>query len=164
MELISERLVYNKITNAEFPDYRSWYTNDEVMKYITGKGLTEQEAGARFKKALETNGKTPEMGFYAVYKKKEGVFTGIAKIVYFKDDQAEVGYGSLPEFWGKGYASEMLLCLVNYSRSLPRIKELIAIVNPENAASKKVLTNQRFVWHETNLEDGRPVEYYRLIL
>jgi RimJ/RimL family protein N-acetyltransferase len=164
MDLISERLVYHKITIAEISDYMRWYMNDEVMKYITGRGLTRQEAQARFEKVLAVNEKHPEVGFYSVKIKKETTFIGIAKLVHVTEEQAEVGYGSLPEFWGQKYASEMLRCLVHYAKEIPQIKELMAVVHPENAASIKILTNQNFTLYETAFEDSNPAEYYRLDL
>ena len=69
MQLNSERLIFTKATETDRKNYLSWYTNDTVMKYITGKGMTDEAANARFEFALETNNKFPELGFYAVNKK-----------------------------------------------------------------------------------------------
>ncbi len=134
------------------------------MKYITGHALTKEEAQARFEKVIRTNKKNAGMGFYSVQEKGQNMFVGIAKLVHVRNKQAEVGYGSLPEFWGKKIASEMLRCLVEYARTLPQYKELIGIVHPKNSASKKVLANQSFELYEKGFEDGRPVEYYKLVL
>ncbi|MDN5200231.1 GNAT family N-acetyltransferase [Fulvivirgaceae bacterium BMA10] len=164
MELISERLVYTKVSEAEFDNYMSWYTSDEVMKHITGKGLTYEEGRARFERTLRINQAYSDIGFYAVKKKDDDTFVGIAKLTRYKDKQAEVGYGSLPAFWGQGYATEMLCCLVNYAKTMPWIKELIGIVDPDNQGSVKVLTNHGFKLYEKNILDGKPAAYYRLKL
>jgi len=132
------------------------------MKYITGKGMTDEAAKARFEFAIETNNKFPELGFYSTNKKDDNTFVGLVKLVYYGKDQAEIGYGLMHEFWGKKYAAEMLKCFVDYSITLPKIKELIAIVDPENIPSKKILTNQSFTYLKKGLENERPVEYYIL--
>jgi len=164
MPLISERLIYHKITKAEFGGYMSWYTNDAVMKHINGKGLTIPEAQHRFTKALEINQLFPELGFYAVKDILDNTFVGIAKLVYTKEEEAEVGYGTLPQFWGKGYASEMLESLIHYSKEISTIKELIAVVNQENIASKRVLEKQGFNLYKSDFENKKPVQYYKLFL
>ena len=164
MNLTSERLVFKKATESDRINYLSWYTNDTVMKFITGKGMTDEAANARFEYALETNNKYPELGFYSANKKEDNTFVGLVKLVYYKGNQAEIGYGLMPKYWGKKYASEMLRCFVNYSKSISKIKELIAIVDPKNIASKKILTNQSFKFFKKGLEDNRPAEYFKLDL
>jgi len=164
MELTSERLVYKKATNSDRSNFVSWYTNDVVMKFITGSALTNEEANTRFEKALETNETYPELGFYSAYKKDDNAFIGLVKLIYYKDSQAEIGYGLLPEFWSNKYATEMLRCFVNYSKRISKIKELIGIVDPNNVASKKVLTNQSFKFFKKGVEDNRPAEYFKLDL
>lgn len=162
MELKSERLIIKKATEPDRENYLSWYTSDTVMKYITGKGMTDEAANARFEFALETNQNFPELGFYAVNKRDVNSFVGLGKLVYYGKDQAEVGYGLLPEYWGKKYAAEMLKCFIDYSITLPKIKELIAIVDPDNIPSKKILANKSFTYLKKGLENERPVEYYIL--
>ncbi|ELR73548.1 acetyltransferase, gnat family, putative [Fulvivirga imtechensis AK7] len=162
MYLASERLVYSKFRESEYAIYASWYTNAAVMKHITGKALTEQEARERFGKAMATNQEHPDMGFFAARLKATNQFIGIAKLAYYQSEYIEVGYGFLPEYWGKGFATEMLTFLVDYSRHLPGGRDLIAIVDPKNTGSKKVLTNQGFVLYDSKPEDGRPTEYYKL--
>jgi RimJ/RimL family protein N-acetyltransferase len=162
MDLVSERLSYHKFTPADFTDYLKWYTNDEVMKYITGQGLTQTQAEARFKIALGINEQHPDAGLYAVKKRGSDQFVGIAKFVYKDPHEAEVGYGMMPEYWGKGYGSEILDCMVKLSKKHHRITRLIAIVNPENHGSVKVLAKKGFVFYKKEIEDNFPVEYYKL--
>ena len=161
MDLVSERLSYHKFTPTDINDYLSWYTHDEVMKHITGRGLTQDEAQARFKIALGINAQHPDAGFYAVRKRGADVFVGIAKFVYKDPHDAEVGYGMLPEYWGRGYASEILDCMVKLAHKHHRITRLIAIVNPENHGSTKVLAKKGFVFYKEESEDNKPVHYYK---
>jgi len=164
LTLESERLVFKKAEDTDRKNYISWYTNDTVMKYITGKGMTGEAATARFEFALETNQKYPELGFYSANKKDDNTFIGLVKLIYLNTQQAEIGYGLNPEFWGQKYATEMLKCFVDYSKTIEKIKELIGIVHPENFPSKKILTNQSFKLFKKGFEDDRPAEYFKLEL
>ncbi|OJJ14958.1 hypothetical protein BKI52_41125 [marine bacterium AO1-C] len=165
MNLTSERLIYTQVTLAEKENYMRWYTDDVVMKYITGAGLNKEQAEARFAKSLDTNQTYPNMGFYTVKHQESGEFIGIAKFTYLDEEQTqiEVGYGMMPEHWGQGYATEMLRCLMTHAQSFPQTKELIGIVNPENNASVKVLTKQGFSLYRATFGE-QPAEYYKFEL
>ncbi|MCH7827029.1 MAG: GNAT family N-acetyltransferase [Bacteroidetes bacterium] len=164
MKLESERLVYKKATEPDRENYLSWYTSNVIMRYITGKGMTDKAANARFEYALDINNKFPELGFYSANNKEDNKFIGIVKLVYYEGSQAEIGYGLMPEYWGKKYASEMLKCFVDYSKRISKINELIAIVDPQNIPSKKVLTKLSFTFLKNGLENERPAEYFVLSL
>jgi len=147
MHFESDRLVYNKFTNSHFPDYTRLVTQEEVMRHITGNALNMDEAKIRFQVALDADQNLDDMGFLAVTEKKSGAFIGLGKIVPFENNMTEIGYALLPEFWGKGYASEITKRLIDYAKKLGNIKELIGVVDPENQPSIHVLTKQNFVYY-----------------
>jgi [ribosomal protein S5]-alanine N-acetyltransferase len=164
MDLISDRLIYTKFTEEEYPNYLKWYTSDEIMHYIAGRGLTVEEAEKRFENALLVNNRHEEAGLFVVKDRQTHTFVGIAKFVYVNDIQVEVGYGMLPQFWGKGYATEMLVCMIEHAQTVPQIKELVAIVNPSNLSSRKVLLKQKFEFVGQYLEGNQEVDFFKLIL
>jgi len=157
MHLESERLIYNKFKNSHFPDYTRLVSRQEVMKHITGNGLNTDEAKARFQVALNADQGLGNMGFLAVTEKTSGAFIGLGKIVPFENNLTEIGYALLPEFWGKGYASEITKTLIDYARELGTISELIGIVDPENLPSIHVLTKQHFVFYRQVLKEKNAV-------
>ena len=164
MDFISERLIYRKITAADFPVYLNMAMNEDVMKFITGKVLGIKEAQERLQIMTETNNRISEIGFYMIYEKTRNNFIGLGKLVFIKDSTAEIGYSLLPEHWGKKYASEIAGFFISYARTIGYIKELIAIVNPENIASKKLLANYGFTWLETGFVNEQVTEIYKLDL
>jgi RimJ/RimL family protein N-acetyltransferase len=164
MELFSERLYYRKIIEADLPVYYKMAMNEDVMKYITGKALSIKETKARLITMTKTNELVTELGFYIVHEKRKNDFVGLGKLVFIKDGTAEIGYSLLPVHWGKRYASEIAGSLITYARSIPYIKELIAVVNPENIASKKLLANYGFTWSETGFVNELPTEIHQLNL
>ncbi|WP_221394014.1 GNAT family N-acetyltransferase [Dyadobacter sp. NIV53] len=153
MYLESDRLIYNKFDNSHFPDYTRLVSQEEVMKHITGKGLTVNEAQIRFQVALDADQNREDMGFLAVTEKATGAFIGLAKIVPFENGMTEIGYALLPEFWNKGYASEITKRLIVYAKELGNISELIGVVDPGNHPSIHVLTKQDFVFYREVIND-----------
>ncbi len=51
----------------------------------------------------------------------------------------EVGYGFVPEAWGKGYATEITQKAIEYLQLNFKGRKIIAFVQDENTASKHVL-------------------------
>ena len=147
MHFESERLIYNKFNIGDFPDYLRLVSQEEVMKHITGNGLTVDDAQIRFQVALDADQNRADMGFLAVKEKATGAFIGLSKIVPFENSLTEIGYALLPEFWGKGYASEITKRLIDYAKEQGNIKELIGVVDPENQPSIRVLTKLDFVFY-----------------
>lgn len=70
-------------------------------------------------------------------------------------EDVDIGYALLPEFWSKGYALESVSAVLEFGRRSLGLTKVVAIVNPDNEASKKVLTRvgflfSRFVQMEPN--------------
>lgn len=57
----------------------------------------------------------------------------------------ELGYRFLPEFWGKGLATEAATAAIDYARDGLGLRRLIALVHPDNAASARVLAKLAFL-------------------
>lgn len=57
----------------------------------------------------------------------------------------EIGYGTLPEFWNKGYATEATQALVEFASAQPNVTLVWAEALPENPASVRVLEKCGFV-------------------
>ena len=159
----SERLSLHKFTPTVFSDYRRIHENEKVMKYITGRALNEDEIKLRFEKALEVGNNSQHLGFFSVVNVKEHQFLGISKLVEFSEEEIEIGYSLLPEYWRKGFASEIVGCLTNYYCQLNLQKSLVAIVNPNNSASEKVLIKKGFTYYKTENFNGQISNFYKLL-
>lgn len=164
MALTSDRLVFIPFEAKDFGNYFKLYSNEKVMEMITGRPLTEKEAREKFSNMLETNKLYPEIGWYSIQRKEDREFIGLGKIVMTTEHEAEIGYALLPGFWGKGYASEISEKLINHSRSIEDIHSLIAIIDPENKASKRILEKGNFKLEVVCEIDNLPAEIYRLKL
>ena len=164
MTFTSTRLHFQKFEATDWEQYLSWYSNDEVMRYLTGKGLTIDEAKSRFSNVMDTNAAHPKLGLFAVRLLANNDFMGIGKLSLLSDTQAEIGYGSFPKHWRNGFATEMLDRLISFSDDFKEIKELIAVVHPDNMISKKILASRGFESYESRMDVYGPVEQYRLVL
>jgi len=161
MNLISNRLIFKHYTKNDFNDFKVILMNDEIMKHISGKGNSEKLTQEKFNKVLKTNSENKNLGFFNVTLKETKRLVGFAKLVHI-DDSLEIGYALLRKQWGKGFASEITKNLIIHAKEHFPEKEIIAIVNLGNDASKNVLIKQQFIKYNTGILDGFEVEYYKL--
>ena len=79
-------------------------------------------------------------GLYLVALKGNGESIGICGLV--KRDSlpdADIGYAFLPAYWRQGYALEATTAIRQHAFTVLGHQQLLAIVNPENASSIRVL-------------------------
>ncbi len=166
MLLTTERLLLDKFTLEGRDRFMAVYMNGQVMKYITGRALTSEEADTRFLKAIEINNLDNGTGYYSVYTKEGNKYIGLAKLVPpdLQDPSClELGFCLFPEFWGKGFAGEITKELIRYAGTLNSVSQLIAIIDPANEASAKVLIKNGFVLTATGEYYGLPSATYIII-
>lgn len=158
----SERLNFNHYSEADFDDYFTLVGNAEVMKMVTGRPHLAHEAHERLTTMLKINQEFPKIGHYKVSLSLCGGFVGHCKVVMTERNEAELGYLLLPEHWGKGYGSEIAKTLVNLAKQVDEIHALIAIIDPENKASQRILEKQGFLWDYNGEYIGLPAAYYKM--
>src|SRR5690349_22993850 len=52
---------------------------------------------------------------------------------------ADIGFAFLPDYWNKGFALEAATAVLNDARERLKLKRVLAIVNPDNDASIRLL-------------------------
>lgn len=55
------------------------------------------------------------------------------------DAEIEIGYFLLPSAWGRGYATEAARMLLQFAFEETPLREVVAVINAENAKSRNVL-------------------------
>ncbi len=155
--LVSERLQFDKITKSDYPEFQSWYSNEQIMKFITGRSLSPNEILKKFRKVIDENLQEQHLGWWSVRLQSTGEFIGIAKLVREDKTCIEIGYGLLPEYWGQGYTTEMVSALILYASEIPQVEELVAMVDSQNTASVKILTRFKFAPRDS---DSKQMTYF----
>ncbi|WP_148249969.1 GNAT family N-acetyltransferase [Raoultella terrigena] len=153
-------LLLEKFSATHFSDYLKLVSNSDVMAMITERAVPCDEASRDFKRLLDDNAQNSDLGYYRITDDKQGNFIGLAKLASVADQPktAELGYMLLPEYWGLGIANQVATILIEQARRNSEISTLIAIIDPANLASKKILTNNRFITRELRDFDGLPGE------
>jgi RimJ/RimL family protein N-acetyltransferase len=86
--------------------------------------------------SYERNG----FGLYAVELKENSELIGMSGLVKRAGlEDVDIGYALLPRYWSKGYAVEAARAVREYARDVIGLKRLVAITDPANQASIRVL-------------------------
>lgn len=157
-----KKIEIGKYEPQDFELYFELAKNDEVMKYITGKGLTEEEAQKKFDFFLELNSKDEASGYFKVFENEFHI--GDGKLIdYSKDPMVfELGYLVSKSYWNQGYGTLICQKLLDLANEINPKKDIIAIIAAENIASKKLLLKFGFETFFRGIEDGWDTE--KLIL
>lgn len=151
-------LTFQKFEEADFEQYFLLVSNEDVMRMITERPITLEEAQENFRKIIERNSRYELFGTYKIYHETKG-FIGLGSLILNeeKKEEAEIGYMLLPPFWGKGYGSEIAKASIQKAKST-NIKRLTAVIDPNNIASKKILLKNGFHSEQVCEIDGLPGE------
>jgi RimJ/RimL family protein N-acetyltransferase len=68
--------------------------------------------------------------------------------------QVEIGYGTITEFQGRGYATEAVSALTAWALSQPEVSVVVADALPANRASVRVLERAGFAEAGPGEEEG----------
>ena len=154
-----------KITDADFDNYYRLVKDTLVMKMITNRALTLDEAQQKFQKILLNNQIHESFGYFKIIETNANHFIGFCKLEILNKEstEAEIGYMLLPMFWGKGITNIAVQQLLNSVKTKKNIHKVFAIIAPQNIASQKILLKNNFVYKEKYLIDGQSEEVYEFI-
>lgn len=161
---MKDGITCEKYRSDDFETYHSLVESDRVMRYITGKGLSEATARTTFERFLNINQLNPHLGYFKVIDSQTGAHIGECKLVNYKKDESvfEIGYLVKEQLWGKGYGTLICERMLALASSVDPNKHIVGIIDPANTASKRLLEKFGFVSFFTGTEDGLPTE--KLIL
>lgn len=135
----TKRLELGAITSADAEAFYRLNSHPEVMQ-LTGEPPLQSLEEAE--KAIIDYPDFDEVGYgrWGCVLKGEKGMIGFCGLKYIASlDEVDLGYRFLPEYWGKGYATEASNASVRFGFEVLGLESIIAMVLPENLASIRVL-------------------------
>jgi len=138
-QLETTRLRLRLFTPEDVPIMYRLCTDPDVIKYADTPARDMDEARQRLQQGPLSDYKKYGYGRFAVELKETSNVIGFCGIKYLPEiDLPEVGFRYLKEYWGKGIGTEAARVCVDFARTDLKIKNLIALIMPENIASIKL--------------------------
>ena len=156
------RFYLQKLNEDDFEAFYCLAGNGQVMKMITGKPQTREEARVKFNALLGNQRWKASLGSFMIFQQGSADLMGFAKVEIKSANQyeAELGYMLLPKFWGSGYGTEIAEFLLRKAESDPDLTRIYALVDPANSASRKILLRLGFKSEKSGHLDGLPTEIF----
>jgi len=143
MEIITERLVLKEISWDDLEDIHKLHAIPEVDEYNT-LGIPEdlEETRALIQKDIEAETMDPQSRYtWRIITKHSLEFIGLAGMTLSNDKYrlGEIYYKFAPDYWGKGYATEVAKNLIMVGFDQFQLHKIEAGVATENERSIRVL-------------------------
>ncbi|MEL7542420.1 MAG: GNAT family N-acetyltransferase [Pseudomonadota bacterium] len=163
LELETSRLTLRPVGMTDAANLERTLCDAEVMRYV-GKPLTPAALEA-FMPTLTRRAAGGALGIWIASRKDTGMVIGdgiLLPLPIDADDtewefladqkelpprEVEVGYILRREAWGQGYATEICERLLTFGFANLAVDEIVAVTDPANAASMRVLTKSGMTNH-----------------
>ncbi len=163
----TERLKFRLLTENDFNDWLPLFSAERVPDFLgMDPTLTPEELCKKwFEKCMNRYAKNLG-GMNVLVDKKSGKMVGQCGLLIqdiLGEELMEVGYSILPEYWGKGYASEAAIKCKELGFENDYAKEIISMVHVDNIGSETV-AKKNGMTHWRYIEDykGSPVNIFKI--
>jgi len=156
------RLLAERLTSEHWLDLRRMDQNEPFMALLGG---VRDEAGTAI--YLQQNLEHWEdygFGLWILRDAATGVVVGRAVLRHLDVegvDEVEVGYGFVPECWGRGLATEIARACVRIGDDHLGLASIVAITTPANLASQRVMLKAGLVYERDIMHAGVPHLLFR---
>jgi [ribosomal protein S5]-alanine N-acetyltransferase len=159
----TERLSIRRLTFDDAEFIQELVNEPSFLKNIGDRNVKNRTDAERYLTdgplaSYEKNG----FGLFAVVLKETSEAIGMCGLIR-RDTlpDVDIGYAFLPRFWSKGYALESTTAMMQYGRETHGLDRIVAIVDPSNAPSIKVLEKIGLKFGGMlDVPDGRPTALY----
>ena len=162
----TDRMILRKFSIDDYQSVYEFGSNVEVQKYTGDEILTSLNlAKAIITEVLFSDYKKYGYGRLAAIFKPENKIIGFAGLKYLPEfAKTDIGFRFLPEYWGKGIATEVSLAIIRYGFEILKLENIIGIADPMNIGSCRVLekVGLKFYKFDTYDEDDKKYNWYQI--
>jgi RimJ/RimL family protein N-acetyltransferase len=139
--LETDRLILRRAHAGDAEFFLELLNDPSFIQNIGDRGVRTPEDARRYIQdrltaSYERNG----FGMYVVERKEEAGPIGICGLVRRESlPDVDIGFAFLRRFWSKGYAVESAAAVMTYAREVLGLPRIVAVVNPDNQGSIRVL-------------------------
>jgi Acetyltransferases, including N-acetylases of ribosomal proteins len=156
----TERLVIRRYVKADEENFFRLNSDPEVMRYIRAP-KSRSACNVFLLQMIAFYEQHPLMGRWAMLLKTTGEFIGSFAIIPVENrPEIQLGYALFKEYWGRGYATELVQAGLQYAFDVMKLPGIVAITESANQASQKVLLKCGFTQRAPIVEQGRELCFF----
>lgn len=161
----SDRLSFRNIRQSDFDHWLPFFEDPNTSKYWKFKPKPPRQScyewyQRQFQRYAKDLG-----GMNALIEKSSGQLVGHCGLLVQSvngESELEVAYSLLPDFWGKGYASESAQKCRDFAFSTSLVDSLISIISLTNKPSEKVAVKNGMRIDKQTEYDCNQVNIFRI--
>jgi RimJ/RimL family protein N-acetyltransferase len=121
--------------------------------------ISREEALSFFELSIKSF-KNSRYGLWLFFEERSELMAGFAGLLDFSQEAPSLIFGTRSQFWGRGYATEVGLAVLDYAFEILSCDRVIADVDEPNEASIRVLEKIGMTKLRRGIVNGRPLLYY----
>jgi [ribosomal protein S5]-alanine N-acetyltransferase len=132
----TERCFINSFQKLDYDDVKKLYINKEVRNFLGG--IREEDS---IRVVLDEMLNSNEDSYYWIVREKQtDTFIGLVSLTPHHDGLfLEISYQFLPNWWGSGYATEVVQVIIKYALNELKLTKVVAETQTANTPSCKLL-------------------------
>ncbi len=142
MRIATERLLLRDFVTDDWPDVLAYQRDPRYLQFYPWADRTEAEVRRFAKLFVDQQTERPRRNFqFAITFPDGGQVIGNIGIRRKPENdwEADIGYELAPEYWGRGYATEAALAIVDFGFRELGLHRISSWCIADNAASARVL-------------------------
>lgn len=161
--ITTERLVLREFEATDSEFIIKLLNTDGWLRYIGDRYVRDLKQGVEFIEGrLRPSYTEHGFGFYVVESKNTKECLGMCGLVKREGlENVDIGYAFLPENFGRGYAYESSLAVVEFAKNKLKLKALDSITMSINKSSIKLLERLEFSFERNILLNNEELMLYR---
>ncbi|MFF2092263.1 GNAT family N-acetyltransferase [Paenibacillus sp. NPDC058174] len=133
----TDRCILVNLQESDYEEVKEIYTNEKVRTFLGG-AILEEHTLHKFEDILTRSNK--DSYYWTVRKKPTNECIGLVSLDQHSEGvNIEVSYEFLPDWWGNGYATEVIAAVLDYALNGLQISKVIAETQTANIASCRLL-------------------------
>ena len=164
--LATDRLVLRQLSIDDAEFILELLNEPSFLHFIGDKGVrTLDDAREYILKGPVASYECHGFGLYLTVLKEGAVPIGMCGLLKRESlADVDIGFAFLPAFWSRGYAMESALAVKAYGLTVLGLKRMVAITNPDNQASIKLLEKLGLTYERMirMSDDGPEIKLYAL--
>jgi len=158
--LETQRLWLRKFCHRDLNDFARLVGDPQVMRFI-GPCLTSLDDAAKYLEEPLADYRRHGFGRWAVVLKDSQLLIGFSGLKRLQElDGVDLGFGLMPEYWGRGLATEAGQAIMAYGFDTLELNRIMGLVDPPNARSIRVLEKLHFTFEKSIDFRGQPTLLY----
>ena len=161
-EIRTDRLLLRRMGPADYAAFMQMHQDPRVM--ATLGGVRRMELLTEWFNHVVSEWSLAGFSWWSVCDQGSGEFIGrggLRRVTVEDREEVEVGYAFRPEFWGRGYATELARESVRLGFTQLKLPALVSFTQMTNLASRRVMEKTGFRYERDFTYANTPHVLYR---